>query len=219
VFPGDTITVLAAGGVNAASNVCTTAGDMLVTTNDTGEIYNLTNNSWTPVSNNMSARRAAHSALRLQFGGLVGDSILAGGIDFEAGTVPSTCVASTSLTLTATASTDLFNPATTATGAFTATGSLNQARGGQGFGLEGVFPSDGAPPTNPDVLVVGGECTVGTAASYVIGTAAAASRCGANAKTDYSELFDQTSQTWSLGPDAPAEGVSPSNGPVSVGSP
>jgi hypothetical protein len=92
------------------------------------------------------------------------------------------------------------------------TGALNQARGGHGFGLEGAFP-------NGEALVVGGECTVGSASSYIIGTAAAASNCGANAQTDYSEIFDQTSQTCSLGPDAPATGVSPSNGPISVSSP
>ncbi|MGO9454499.1 MAG: hypothetical protein ACLQDV_26140 [Candidatus Binataceae bacterium] len=202
---------LAAGGVNAASNVCATAGDPLVTTNDTAEVYNPANNTWSPVSNSMDARRAAHSALPLQVGVLMGDSLIAGGIDFEAGTFPSTCVASTSLTQTTTASADLYNPAATTTGAFAATGSLNQARGGQGFGIIGLVTT----PSNPgDVLTVGGECANGTAASYVIGTDLAASGYGANAQTDYSEIFDQTSQIWSPGPSAPASGVSPSNDPV-----
>ena len=103
---------------------------------------------------------------------------MAGGIDFEAGTFPSTCAASTSLTMTTTASADLYNPATTATGAFAATGSLNQARGGQAFGLEG---STNVPATSLQAIVVGGECAAGISASYVIGTAAAASSCDANA--------------------------------------
>ena len=216
---GDDATELAAGGVTAESNMCATAGDLLVTTNDTGEVYNPGNDSWTSVSNPMSAKRAAHSASLLLYGPLAGESLIAGGIDFEAGTFPSSCVASTSLTQTTTASADLFNPASTASGAFAATGSLNQARGGQGFGLEGLFPSDGAPPATVDGIVVGGECAVGTAASYIIGTAAATSSCGADAQSDYSETFDQMSQTWSLGPGAPASGVLPANGPVSATSP
>ena len=202
-------TVLAAGGVNAASNVCATAGDLLITTNNTGETYNPTTNTWSPVSNSMSANRAAVGATYLETGVLLGESLLAGGIDFEAGTFPSTCVASTSLTMTTTASADLYNPATDA---FAATGSLNQARGGHAFGLEG---STNVPPTSLQAIVVGGECAVGTSAAYVIGTAAAASSCDANAEIDYSEIFDESTQTWTLGPSAPASGVLPSSGPVS----
>jgi hypothetical protein len=204
---GSFVTALAAGGVDAASNVCSTAGDLLVTTNDTGEVYNPTNNTWSPVSDSMSAKRAAHSATLLLAGTLVGDTLIAGGIDFEDGMFPSTCAASTSLTQSATASADLYN------GSFGATGSLNQARGGQGFGLEGASPASLEP------IVIGGECATGTAASYIVGTAAAASSCDADAQTDYSEIFDETSQTWALGPTAPASGVSPSNGPASLTSP
>ena len=206
------VTALAAGGITAASNVCATAGDLLVTTNNTGEVYNPATDTWTAVSNDMNAKRAAHSAVLLLAGALEDQTLLAGGIDFEAGTFPSTCVAGTSLTQTTTASADLFNPATTATGAFAATGSLNQARGGQGFGVIGAFLND--PLFEP--LVVGGECSIGTAASYIIGTSAAASSCDVNAQNDYSETFDQSTQTWSLGPNAPASGVSPSAGPVSA---
>jgi hypothetical protein len=202
-------TVLAAGGVNAASNVCATADDLLITTNNTGETYNPTTNTWSPVTNSMSANRAAVGAIYLETGALLGESLLAGGIDFEAGTFPSTCVASTSLTMTTTASADLYNPATDA---FAATGSLNQARGGHAFGLQG---STNVPPTSLQAIVVGGECAVGTTATYVIGTAAAASSCDANAEIDYSEIFDESTQTWSLGPSAPASGVLPSSGSVS----
>jgi len=202
-------TVLAAGGVSAASNVCSTAGDMLVTTNNTGETYNPTNNTWSAVTNNMSVNRAAHSATYLETGALLGETLMAGGIDFEAGSFPSTCVASTSLTMTTTASADLYDPATDA---FAATGSLNQARGAQAFGLEG---SNSSPATSLQAIVVGGECAAGTSAAYVVGTAAAASSCDANAEIDYSEIFDESTQTWSLGPSAPASGVLPSSGPVS----
>jgi hypothetical protein len=205
------VTALAAGGITAASNVCATAGNLLVTTNDTGEVYNPATDTWTAVSNGMKAKRTAHSAVLLLVGALEGQTLLAGGVDFEAGAFPSTCVAGTSLTQTTTASADLFNPATTAAGAFAATGSLNQARGGQGFGIIGAFLKD--PLFEP--LVVGGECSVGTAASYLIGTSAALS-CDVNAQNDYSETFDQSSQTWSLGPNAPASGVVPSSGPVSA---
>ena len=59
------------------------------------------------------------------------------------------------------------------------------------------------------------ECAVGTSAAYVIGTAAAASSCDANAEIDYSEIFDESTQTWSLGPSAPATDVLPSSGTVS----
>ena len=162
-------TVLAAGGVNAASNVCATVGDLL--DHDQQHRRDLQSDDQHLESGEQQHEREPRGTLARhiwQTGVLLGESLMAGGIDFEAGTFPSTCVASTSLTMTTTASADLYNP--TATDAFAATGSLNQARGGHAFGLEG---STNVPPTSLQAIVVGGECAVGTSASYVIGTAAA----------------------------------------------
>src|SRR6202035_1162961 len=111
---------------------------------DTGEIYNPVNDTWTAESNSMSAKRAAFGTEPVLETFPTFDLLMAGGIDFEGGTFPTTCAASAALTQTTTASADLFVPASTTTGAFQATGSLNQARGGQGFGFEAVVQSSGA---------------------------------------------------------------------------
>src|SRR5208337_1473957 len=94
--------------------------------------------------------------------------------------------------------TDLFDPATTV---FTATGALHQSRGGYGYGILNAGPNSG------DLVVVGGECAKGTLASAAIGSAEASTLCGAAAKTDYYELFNNggpNNGTWTLGTNNPA---------------
>ena len=92
-------------------------------------------------------------------------------------------------------------------GTFTATGSLNQAREGQGQGVIGA----GTDVT--DLLAIGGACTTPTPSlqSVTIGTAQAATTCGSpNAQNDYSELYSQGSKTWTVGP-GPAASFTPTN--------
>lgn len=92
-------------------------------------------------------------------------------------------------------------------GTFTATGSLNQAREGQGQGVIGA----GTDVT--DLLVIGGACTTPSPSlqSVTTGTAQAATTCGTpNAQNDYSELYSQGSQLWTVGP-GPAASFTPTN--------
>ena len=133
--------------------------------------------------------------------------ILAGGVDVEAGTWPSTtytgCVITTAgLKQAATAETDLYDPMTGTGGTFTATGSLTQAREGQ------VQAELGGTGPNPfDIIAIGGACTKPTPnlSSWVIGTSAAAGILGCNSANAgitgyYSELYSQTGGTWTKGP-------------------
>ena len=57
----------------------------------------------------MGERRAAVATL-IEAGSLAGEVILPGGVDVEAGTLPSTCVVVTNLKQRASAETDLYNP-------------------------------------------------------------------------------------------------------------
>jgi hypothetical protein len=93
--------------------------------------------------------------------------------------------------------TDLFDEST---GLFTATGALTQSRGGYGYGILNSGPNNG------DLVVVGGECAVGTLSSAAIGSAEASTVCGAAAKTDYYELFVPAagSGSWTLGTNNPS---------------
>jgi hypothetical protein len=159
----------------------------------------------------MGVKRAGVATL-LETGSLAGEVILPGGVDVEVGKLPSNCAAMTSIKQAAQSETDLYDPGTGVGGTFTATGSLNQAREGQG---QGVIGTD-ADSTN--VLVIGGACTTPTPSlqSVTIGTAQAATTCGSvNAQNDYSELYSQSSKTWTVGPTFPS-GFTPTNGPASA---
>ena len=147
--------------------------------------------------------KRATVATLFEAGSLAGEVIVPGGVDVEAGTFPSTCVGVANLKQGATAETDLYDPATGVGGTFTATGSLNQAREGQGQGVIGA----GTDVT--DLLAIGGACTTPSPSlqSVTIGTAQAATTCGSpNAQNDYSELYSQGSKTWTVGP-GPARGL------------
>ena len=203
--------VIAFGGVDAASARCGMAGDILATTLSTAEVFDPNAQTWSGAANLMGVKRATAATL-FEIGSLAGEVILPGGVDIEAGAFPSTCVAPTSLTQQAQSETDLYDPATGVGGTFTATGSLNQAREGQGQGLITI----GTNAT--DLLVVGGACTTSTPSlqAFVIGTASAANvaACGtAAAQNDYSELFSQGSRTWSIGPTTAS---TPANGAASA---
>ncbi|HTA66137.1 MAG TPA: hypothetical protein VK753_11580, partial [Xanthomonadaceae bacterium] len=159
----------------------------------------------------MGERRAAVATL-LEAGAQTGEVILPGGVDVEAGTLPSTCVVVPSLKQRASAETDLYDPETGTLGTFTATGSLNQAREGAGQGVIGA----GIDVT--EVLIAGGACTTPSPSlqSVTIGTSQAATTCGnASAQNDYSELYSQATKLWTVGP-APATGFTPTNGAASA---
>ncbi|MGC1400778.1 choice-of-anchor D domain-containing protein, partial [Candidatus Binatus sp.] len=191
-------TVVSFGGVEANSAACpANSGEIVVSTLTTAEVYNPGSQSWGTTANNMSVKRAA-TATPIVTGALAGDVILPGGVDVEAGTLPSTCVALTSLEQSAQSQTDLYEPGTGAGGTFVgSTGSLIQPREGTSQGFIGA----GADETL--MLAGGGACTqkTPTLESAPIGTATAASVCGAtSAETDFSELYNQSTQTWTPGP-------------------
>ncbi len=163
----------------------------------------------TAQGNTMGVKRLGYATL-IGAGPLAGDTILAGGVDVEAGTLPATCVATTGIKQGATAETDLFDPFTGANGVFTSTGSLNQAREGA---AQAVI---GAGTDETDVIVIGGACTtpIVSLQSVTIGSSQAATTCGTvNAENDYSELDSQSSKTWTVGP-APAGGIACAPGPT-----
>ena len=191
-------TVVSFGGVEANSAACpANSGEIVVSTLTTAEVYDPGSQSWGTTANNMSVKRAA-TATPIVTGALAGDVILPGGVDVEAGTLPSTCVALTSLEQSAQSQTDLYEPGTGAGGTFVgSTGSLIQPREGTSQGFIGA----GADETL--MLAGGGACTqkTPTLESAPIGTATAASVCGAtSAETDFSELYNQSTQTWTAGP-------------------
>ena len=213
--------VVAFGGIEANSAVCTVVGDIVAITLNTAEVYNPTSGTWTVPTSPMGVKRAGYSTLfDNTTDTLAGQVLLPGGVDVEAGTFPSTCVGTTLLKQTAQKETDLYDPMNdpSAGGTFTATGSLTQAREGAAQGELGGTNSE----TETDVIVIGGACTESTANldSFVIGTtnAGAAGHCasGSAATTDYSELYSQTGGTWTLGPGALSSGADATNNPASA---
>ncbi len=159
----------------------------------------------------MGDARAAVATL-FEAGSLAGEVILPGGVDVEAGTFPTTCVAIATLKQRATAEVDLYDPGTGTLGTFSATGSLNQAREGAGQGQLGA----GADVT--DLLLIGGACTTPNPSlqSVTIGTSQATTTCGnASATNDYSELYSQGSGLWTVGP-GPAATYTPTNAAAST---
>ena len=205
--------VVAFGGIQATSAVCLTTPTtpVLATTLNSAEVYDPTAGTWSATANTMGVKRATTATL-IETGSLAGEVILPGGVDVEAGTSPSTCAATTGIKQAAQSEVDLYAPDTGTGGTFTATGSLNQAREGQGQGVLGAGTDE------TDLLVIGGACTTPTPSlqSVVIGSSAATITCGsANATNDYSELYSQTGGTWTVGPTF-ASGFSPSNGAAST---
>jgi Abnormal spindle-like microcephaly-assoc'd, ASPM-SPD-2-Hydin len=203
--------VVAYGGIEANSNTCTAPSTLVATTLNTAEVFDPNTQTWSAAANTMGAKRAGVATL-FESGSLAGEVILPGGVDVEAGTLPSTCVMVTNLKQAAQSETDLYDPGTGVGGTFAATGSLNQAREGAGQGVIG------AGTDSTDVLVAGGACTTPSPSlqSVTIGTSQAATTCGsANAQNDYSELYSQGTRLWTVGP-APASGFTPTNAPASA---
>ena len=179
--------VVAYGGIDANSNSCTAPSTLVATTLNTAEVFDPGTQTWSAAANTMGAKRAGVATL-LEAGGFVGEVILPGGVDVEAGTLPATCVMVTNLKQAAQSETDFYDPGNGAGGTFTATGSLNQAREGAGQGVIG------AGTDVASVLVVGGACTTPSPSlqSVTIGTSQAATTCGsASAQNDYSELYSR----------------------------
>ena len=203
------------GGLNGNSGTCvissTSSGVAVVTSLNTAEVFNPSTETWTTVASTMGAKRLGYASL-LAAGKFAGQVIIPGGVDVEAGTFPSTCVADTSIKQSATAETDLYNPDAGTNGTFTATGSLNQPREGQGQAIIGLGTDE------TDVLAIGGACTTLTPSlqSVTIGTAQAATTCGTSkAQTDYSEIYSQSTGTWAVGPSF-ATGFTPTNAAATV---
>src|SRR5208283_178731 len=165
----------------------------------------------TAQGNTMGVKRLGYATL-IEAGPLAGEVIMPGGVDVEAGTLPSTCVATTGIKQAATTETDLYNPDAGTAGTFSATGALNQAREGA---AQAVI---GAGTDETDVLVIGGACTtpIPSLQSVTIGTSQAATTCQTTkAQTDYSELYSQSGGTWTVGPTF-AAGFTPTNAAASA---
>ena len=204
--------VVAFGGIDANSDSCTVSSSPVVaTTLNTAEVFDPSTQTWSAAANTMGVKRAGVATL-FEAGGLAGETILPGGVDVEAGTMPSTCSSTVAIKQAAQSETDLYDPATGTGGTFSATGSLNQAREGAGQGVIGA----GTDAT--DLLIIGGACTTASPSlqSVTIGTSQAATTCGStNAQNDYSELYSQSSETWTVGPSF-ASGFTPTNAPASA---
>ena len=214
--------VLLAGGLTGAAAACaaTPATPVAFTTNSSAEVYDPTVPSWTLTTGSSATPGAAGgmTVKRIAAGSLFttgtdsGLAIFAGGIDAETtnGSTPNfpTCESTTNIHQTTQTATDLYDPTTTA---FTATGALNQSRGGYGFAILGSsakFPDD--------LVVVGGECAVGSLASAAIGSAEAGTLCGSSAQSDYYELFSPSTGLWTVGTAAIPTGYTPANSPASA---
>jgi hypothetical protein len=211
--------VLVAGGLTGAAAACaaTPANPVAFTTNSSAEIFNPAVPSWTLTTGSsatpgaaggMTVKRIAAGAL-FTTGTDSGLAIFAGGIDAETtnGSTPDfpTCETVLNIKQVTQTATDLFDPSTTV---FTATGALHQSRGGYGFGILNAGSNSG------DLLVVGGECAVGSLASAPIGSSTASTLCGPAAQTDYYELFSPSTGAWTVGASAPAS--TPANAPASA---
>jgi hypothetical protein len=218
--------LVAFGGIVANSSSCapgTASTELVASTTNTAEVFDPATQLWSATANTMGVKRATVATL-FETGSLAGEVILPGGVDVEAGTLPSTCTTTLSLKQAAQSETDLYAPDTGTGGTFTATGSLNQAREGQGQGVIG-----GASADVTDLIAIGGACTTATPSlsSVVIGSSMAATTCGNtngtgagcsatnSAQNDYSELYSQSAKTWSCGPTF-ATGFSPSNAAAST---
>jgi hypothetical protein len=210
--------VLVAGGLTGAAAACaaTPANPVAFTTNSSAETFDPTVPSWTLTTGSSSTPGAAGgmnvkriaSAELFTSGTDSGLAILAGGIDAETtnGTTPNfpVCEPVTNIHQTTQTATDLFDETTDT---FTATGVLHQSRGGYGSAILNAGSNSG------DLVVVGGECAAGSLASWAIGSSTATS-CDATAQTDYYELFNPSTGTWTLGASAPAS--TPANAPASA---
>ena len=222
-LPGITILpsgkVLVEGGITGEAAACvstpTTPVDFI--TNSSAEIYNPTTFSWTLTTGSsatpgapggMSVQRIATAEL-FTSGPDAGRVIVAGGVNSGTtnGTTPNfgTCEPTSNIHQTTQTATDLFDETT---GLFTATGALHQSRGGYGYGVIGAGPNAG------DLVVVGGECAVGSLASAAIGSTGAGTLCPPNGKNDYYELYSPSTGTWTLGTAPPAS--TPANSPQSA---
>ncbi|MFZ0678369.1 hypothetical protein [Candidatus Binatus sp.] len=87
-------------------------------------------------------------------------------------------------------------------------GSTCSTRGGYGFGILNAGSNSG------DLVVIGGECAVGSLSSAAIGSAEAGTLCGTAAQTDYYELFNPSTGTWMVG--TAATPPTPANSPTSA---
>jgi hypothetical protein len=192
----------------------TTCGALAIITNSSAEIFDPVAHTWTlttgssatpGVAGGMTVPRIA-SVEVFSTGPDAGLGIAAGGIDAHTPSFPN-CAQTTAISQTTTNATDLFTES--GGGAFTATGALNQDRGGYGVGILNSGANSG------DLVVIGGECATGSLASAAIGSAEAGSICDGGSgtgQTDYYELYSPAGATWTLGTKAPAS--TPANAPA-----
>jgi hypothetical protein len=206
--------VLVSGGLTGAALTClaTPTTPIALTTNSSAEVYDPVAHTWTLTTGSVATPGAAGgmSVARLAsdelftVGPLAGTVITAGGVDVETSSPFPACNAITAITQTTQTATDLYDPTTTV---FTPTGALNQDREAYASAILNSGPNSG------DLAVFGGACGNGTLSSWVIGTAAAGTACdggAGTAATDYYELFNPATATWTVG--AAAEPATPANG-------
>ena len=186
-----------------------TCGPVEFTTSKTAEIFDPTKFTWTAVTAPMSAKRVAPIE-QFTSGADAGEAIIAGGVDYEAGGGTS-CVATSSIAEKTQGSTDLFteNVAAPASSTFMATGALNADRGNYAVGILDSGPKSG------DLAVFGGFCAEQSPLnSSPIGVSSAMLECGKSLyETDYYELFNPSTGTWSVGTGTTP--ATPSAGPAS----
>jgi hypothetical protein len=203
--------ILICGGIDAVNS-----GTLNGTTNDTCELLDPAGGgTFSTVSGTMSSPRSGESLTLFPSGTLMGQVLIAGGLD-ATGTGNST----EGLSETSDNTADLFNP-TGSSGALTQTGSLNEPRGGHASALLTSGADSG------DVLVAGGErCVKGSGLSpncYVVSSSADQSNGGT---ADGGELYSPNTGTWTALTPAmmpPVNGASgfgvPIPGPSTAGSP
>jgi len=205
-------------GCCTGAGVGATCGPTAIITNSSAEVFDPATFTWalTSGSTNVPGAAGGMTTPRIatvelfKTGSDAGLAIAAGGINAVTPTFPN-CSQATAISQTTTTATDLFDPTTTV---FTGTGALNLDRGGYGFGILN------SGPNSTDLVVIGGSCsTNGGLPSAPIGTAQATTTCGGGLfdyQTDYRELFNQGTATWTSGADAPPGGYKPAAAPVSA---
>ena len=125
---------------------------MVATTLNSAEVFDPSTQTWSAAANAMGVKRAGVATL-FEAGSVAGEAILPGGVDVEAGTLPSTCAGTASIKQAAQSETDLYDPGTE-----WAARSPRPARSTRLVMAPARVLLERAP-TPTDLLIVGGACT------------------------------------------------------------